>query len=187
MPLSHARACNRATVLQVMQEMQSSSHDVAAIALLSPRQLIWLLCAATKEEPRGVQKWLQVHMSDLATELFTDILESPLHNQSPDTSLGGLQALRAEPGISCGVGMVKLGPFAAAVQAQIIGSHPGRSAYELCTDTPSEEVSGICGTFEELFEHVYALVDAETLLQKIESRKQRWRASILGEIRNGLM
>eukprot|EP00892_Ulva_mutabilis_P011322 jgi/Ulvmu1/8562/UM045_0004.1 len=165
----------------------SSRLDTAAIAPLSPRQLIWLLCAAAQQEPRGVVKWLQGHMSDLATELFSDILESPVHDQGAAITRQALDHRCCDVGDSCKLEPTALGSFASSVQSQLRQSQPDAVDSASRHAVPSREQCGFCGSFEDLFKYVYALLDAESLLHEIEVRKQRWRAAILSEIRGSLV
>lgn len=160
------------------------SFDAAAIALLSPRQLVWLLCAAMSHERSRMVHWLEETMSDVATELFTDNLECPLHEGVLKHDAGGRVAddnISAQP-----LGRAGLCPFAASVETQLAQT-AAQIGHESAVDVPSKTISGIGCDIEDLFDTVYAGLDSERLLQKLEIRKQRWRQSILAEIRNALM
>lgn len=162
------------------------SLDAAAIALLRPRQLIWLLCATMKHDQRGMVEWFQGAMGELATELFTDSLEAPLQDEAVDMDTAQIpepEDCRSE----CPPGRVALGTFAASVEVQLsqTAAHMGVTPHAI--DAPSKEVSGISGSIDELFNRVYSMLDAETLLQKLERRKQSFREGLIAEIRNALV
>lgn len=159
--------------------------DAAALALLSPRQLVWLLCAAMSHERSRMVQWLEDTMSDLATELFTDNLECPRHEAITNDDAGGYIA--SGDIAMCPLGREGLCPFAASVETQLQETASQNLENESAVDVPNKQISGFGGDIEDLFDRVYAALDSERLLQKLEYRKQRWRDAMLAEIRNDLV